>query len=167
MHTMRLTRRILTVFLFLVGSGMAAAAVAQGDQDFLDARTAFERGDRMRLDALAPKLSNHVLAPYVEYWQKKLKLDTATDAEIAAYLDRWAKTPLADRLRVDWLKSLGKRGQWATFAALYPPSTGEDAELTCYGIQYRRLRDGNAALADAKPLWFTCLLYTSPSPRDS
>ena len=33
---------------------------------------------------LAPKLSDHTLAPYVEYWQKKLQLDTSTDAEIEA-----------------------------------------------------------------------------------
>jgi len=131
------------------------AAVAQSDKDFLEARTAFERGDRIRLDALAPKLADHVLAPYVEYWQRKLNLDNATDAEIYAYLARWSKTPLADRLRVDWLKSLGKRGQWATFGALYPLPSAEDTELACYGIQYRRQRDGNAPLADAKPLWFT------------
>ena len=53
------------------------------------------------------------------------------------------KTPLADRLRVDWLKTLGKRGQWSTFAADYPPPAGEDVELACYGVQYRRQRDGD------------------------
>ena len=156
---MRRTRPNLLVALALViavvGFGMPAPAFAQSDKDFLDARAAFERGDGMRLDALAPKLSNHVLAPYVEYWQKKLKLDTATDDEVAAYLARWPKTPLADRLRIDWLKALGKRGQWATFATLYPPPTGEDTELACYGIQYRRQREGNGPLAEAKPLWFT------------
>ena len=29
------------------------------------------------------------------------------------------------------------------FAAEYPPPTGEDVELACYGIQYRRQRDGD------------------------
>ena len=135
--------------------GLATTAFAQSDNDFLDARAAFERGDRTRLDGLAPKLADHPLALYVEYWQKKLKLDTATDAEIESFLTRWAKTPLADRLRIDWLKSLGKRGQWAAFGMLYPPQGAEDTELACYGIQYRRQRDGNGTLADAKPLWLT------------
>ena len=147
------------VVLALVGlaafGSRVPAAFAQSDKDFLDARTAFERGERGRLDALAPKLSDHVLAQYVEYWQKKLRLDTATDAEIDAYLARWSKTPLADRLRIDWLKSLGKRGQWATFGTLYPAPGAEDTELACYGIHYRRQRDGSGILADAKPLWFT------------
>jgi len=37
----------------------------------------------------------------------------------------------------------------------YPPSGAEDTELACYGIQYRRQRDGDAALAAARPLWLT------------
>ena len=155
MHRTRPSRALLLGLVVVVAIGVPPAVCAQADRDFLDARTAFERGDRMRLDALAPKLADHVLAPYVDYWQKKLKIDTAPDDEIAAYLERWQKTPLADRLRIDWLKSLGKRGQWATFAGLYPPPSGEDTELACYGIQYRRQRDGSGALADAKPLWFT------------
>jgi soluble lytic murein transglycosylase len=152
---MRLTTRVLILALCAFGSSFATSALGQGDKDLLAARAAFDRGDRVRLDALAPKLADHVLAPYVEYWQKKLRLDSATDAEIGAYLARWPKTPLADRLRVDWLKTLGKRGQWADFAALYSPTAGEDVELACYGIEYRRQRDGDASLADAKPLWFT------------
>jgi soluble lytic murein transglycosylase len=159
MRTMRRSPRISLFFRALavafIGCGVPAAALAQTDKDFLDARTAYERGDRVRLDALAPKLKDHVLAPYVDYWQIRLGIDTATDAEIAAYLSRWPKTPLADRLRIDWLKSLGKREQWATFGTLYPPPGGEDTELACYGIQYRRQRDGLGPLADAKPLWFT------------
>jgi soluble lytic murein transglycosylase len=130
-------------------------AFAQSDADVLAARAAFDRGDRVRLDALAPKLAAHVLRPYVEFWQLLLKLEGAGDDEIRGYLARWRETPLADRLRVEWLKALGKRGLWTTFATEYPPPTGEDVELGCYGIQYRRQRDGDGALAAAKSLWFT------------
>ncbi|MEO8305261.1 MAG: transglycosylase SLT domain-containing protein [Betaproteobacteria bacterium] len=135
-------------------ASFAVPAVAQGDTDFLAARSAFDRGDRVRLDMVAPKLSGHVLQPYAAYWQLKLRLDTATDDEVRAFLVRWPQTPLADRLRADWLKALGKRGQWTSFAAEYAPSAGEDVELACYAIQYRRQADGDAALAAAKVLWF-------------
>jgi soluble lytic murein transglycosylase len=57
-------------------------------------------------------------------------------------------------MRVEWLKSLGKRAQWSIFGAEYPPPTGEDIELACYGIQFRRARDGDAELAAARSLWF-------------
>ena len=140
----------------LASAALAAAPVrAQTDADFQAAKSAFDRGDRRRLDLLAPALKGHVLAPYVTYWQLKSGLDTADYDTVRAFLTQYANTPLAERLRVDWLKSLGKRGDWTRFALDYPPSAGEDVELTCYGIQYRRLRDGDAALAAAKPLWLT------------
>ncbi len=50
---------------------------------------------------------------------------------------------------------MGSRGDWATFALDYRPSAGEDTELACYAIQYRRQRDPERALLEAKPLWFT------------
>lgn len=135
--------------------GVASPLFAQSDADFIVARSAFERNDRVRLDALAPKLAGHVLQPYVAYWQLKLRLDTAGDDEVREYLTRWPQTPLGDRLRVEWLKALGKRGQWTTFAAEYSPQAGEDVELSCYGLQYRRIADGDSALVAAKALWFT------------
>ena len=141
--------------LFLLFCGAVAPASGFGDKDFVAARTAFERADRPRLDAIAPTLTGHILAPYVEFWQLRLRLDTAGDDEIRGYFTRWPKTPLADRLRVEWLKALGKRGEWTTFATEYPLSASEDLELTCYGLQYRRQRDGDSALNVAKPLWFS------------
>ncbi len=136
-------------------SVIAAAAPEPSDADFLAAKVAFDRGDRAKLDILVPRLAGHVLESYAEYWQLKSSLDTAGDAEVRAFLARWPGSPLVDRLRTEWLKSLGKRAQWDTFGAEYSPAAGEDLELACYGIQYRRQHDGNAALAAAKPLWFT------------
>ena len=139
----------------LLLAGIAAPAIAQSDADFLAARAAFDRGDRVKLDALAAKLSAHLLQPYVAYWQLKLRLDTANDDEVRAFLARWPQTPFSDRLRVDWLKALGKRGSWATFGAEYSAQPGEDIELACYAIQYRRSTDGDDALKAARTLWFT------------
>jgi soluble lytic murein transglycosylase len=152
MATMHGLRPALALALSIHG-GLVLGAPA--DADFLAARAAFERGDRPRLEALAPKLAGHVLEPYAAYWRISLKLDAATGDEVSAFLTRWPDTPLADRLAVEWLKQLAKRGQWPDFAAAYPPRNGEDVELTCYAIQYRRARDGDGALAAAKPLWLT------------
>ncbi len=137
-----------------IGGGLAQAA-SRADADFMAARAAFDRGDGGRLEALAPQLAGHVLEPYVAYWRLKVKLEGAADDEVRAFLARWPDTPLADRLQVEWLKLLAKRGQWAAFATLYPPRNGEDVELACYAIQYRRSLDGDGALAAAKPLWLT------------
>ena len=142
----------------LLCAGVAAPSLAQTDADFLAAKVAFERADRVKLGKLAPKVRGHLLEAYVEYWQLslqlKLAIDDASPAGIHAFLDRYPDTPLAEKLRVEWLKALGRKGDWSQFAVDYPPPSAEDVELACYGIQYRRQRDGDAALADAKPLWF-------------
>src|SRR4030095_6574487 len=162
--TMGTVHRILLILLALAtlafAQGGARAAPEPSDEDFLAAKAAFERGQRTRFEVLAPKLAGHVLEGYVEYWQLSLHLDTAGTDEVQAYLSKWPESPLADRLRADYLKVLGKRADWVAFGAMYPPPAGEDVELACYGIQYRRMQEGSAALAAAKPIWFTA--QTSP-----
>ena len=122
----------------------------QSDADFLAARAAYDRGDWARLDALAPPLAAHPLARYVEFWQIDSRIDSASAQAVHDFLARYPDGPLADRLRSDWLKSLGKRGDWTDFAVDYPPPSGQDTELQCYGIQYRWQRDGAAALRGGK-----------------
>ena len=138
-------------------SGKAANGVAT-DADFLAAKAAFDRQDAGRLAALIPRLAGHLLEPYVEYWSLNLRLAAAgpvPHADFRRYAERWPDAPLVDRLRVEWLKAAGKRADWSAFALEYPPAAGEDTELACYGIQYRRQRDGDAALGAAKALYLT------------
>jgi len=146
--------RALCLAAFLL-AGSPHPSFAQSDADFLAAKAAYEKGDRGKLTALSSKLRGHLLESYVEYWRLKLAIDDATPAAIRDYLDRYRDTPLAEKLRVDWLKTLGKRGDWIRFALDYQQASAEDVELACYGIQYRWQRDGDAALAGALPLWFT------------
>jgi soluble lytic murein transglycosylase len=148
-------RWLLPLFGALVALPSGPAAADAGDAEFSAARSAYEQADRARLDALAPRLATHVLRPYVDYWRLRLGLGSATDEDVRAFVDAGVAPPLVEQLRVEWLKLLGRQGQWSRFAVYYPPPAGEDAELACLGVQYRRQRDGDAALAAAKPLWFT------------
>lgn len=150
-----LARLTQAVFVALAALGAALPALAQSDADFLAARAAFDKGDRAKLNALAPKLSGHVLAPYVAYWQLKLGLEEASPQAIWTYLERYPNTPLADRLRADWLKLLGRKSLWARFAQDYAPSVNDDIELACYNVLFQWQRDGESALSAAIPLWFT------------
>lgn len=139
----------------------ATSAFAQTDADFLAAKAAYDKGDRARLGTLAPKLNGHVLAPYVGYWQLKLGMDDASPEAIRTFIDRHPNTPLADRLRADWLKYLGRRANWSRFGADYaPPLNADDVELACLTVLYRWQRDGDGALGEATPLWFS----GSPTP---
>jgi soluble lytic murein transglycosylase len=134
---------------------LAAHAWAQSDADVLRAKDAFDRGDRARLAALAPALEGHVLEPYVMYWQLTLGLDEADPEQVRRFLAREAGSPLADRLRVEWLKSLGKRGAWADFEHDYTGIGGDDLELSCYLWQDRLRGEEKRVPDDARAAWFT------------
>ncbi|MEO8536337.1 MAG: transglycosylase SLT domain-containing protein [Betaproteobacteria bacterium] len=157
-----MTRTILHPWSERLRAAVAAIAVAaapavfaQSDGDFVAAKSAFERGDTRALDALASSLSGHVLARYVEYWQLKSHLNDASPEMVKSFLGRYPDGPLAERLRVDWLKALGKRGDWPSFAASHASYAGDDSEIACYAAQMRYQRDGAVALAAVKSLWFT------------
>lgn len=134
----------------------AQPAAAAPDADIVAAKAAFDRGDAPTLAALASRTRNHVLAPYVTFWQYELQLDSTDPAALRAFLQAWPGTPFADKLRADWLKALARRGDWVQFAQDYvAPPNADDVELACAGILYRRQRDGDGALRDAQPLWYT------------
>src|ERR1700694_5546559 len=158
---LRVTGRSATALAMAAGLAASfanfAGARAQAqptDADFAVARDAFHAGDAARLDKIAPRLKGHLLESYVESWQLRLKLDDADPERVRSFLTRREGGPLADRLRGEWLKSLAKHEQWTLFAAEYPRRAGDDTELGCDAIQWQRIREGDAALDLARPLWF-------------
>lgn len=149
------TRALRRLASALALFGLAAHALAQTDADVLRAKDAFDRGDRRRLDALAPQLKDHLLEPYVTYWQLKLGLDDADPAAVQGFLARNAGSPLADRLRVEWLKSLARRGSFDLFDQEIGSVVGDDLELACLAAQRKDRPLADAAREALRAAWFT------------
>jgi soluble lytic murein transglycosylase len=149
------TRTAVTAIALIALAGTMSVHAEPTEADFIVARDAFRAGDAVKLDRVAPRLKDHLLESYVVYWQIRLKLDEASPERVQAFLERNDGRPLADRLRVEWLKSLARRGEWASFAVQYPRRVGEDTELACYAIQWRQTQQGDAALDEARPYWLT------------
>jgi soluble lytic murein transglycosylase len=124
------------------------------DESFLAARDATQAGNRARLEQLAGELQGHELAVYVDYWRLQLDMKSAPDAAaVTAFLTGNAGDYLAEKVRGDWLKQLGKQRQWAVFDAEYPALAQPDRELVCYALQSRLARGDRGALDEAMPLW--------------
>jgi soluble lytic murein transglycosylase len=121
---------------------MAAGAprldVQPGPQaTLLDAREAFRKKDRARLAALSDQAAaeRNPLAMWVDYWELTNRLGDAEQSELSAFAQRWSGTYVEDRLRNDWLLELGRRRDWANFAAEYPRfRMNDDREVTCYAL---------------------------------
>ncbi len=131
----------------------ANASATALDDAFLAARDAARTGDSKRLDQLAPRFQGHVLEPYLQYWRLKIRFDSRDPEEIRRYIVMNRDTPLSNAVRRDWLKLLGKNGQWDVFNTELPALIGEDIEVTCYALQ-SRVRTDSQALREARPLWF-------------
>ncbi len=145
---------VLCCFATLAGT-VAEAVSLSTDTDFLAARDAFRVGNSRKLDSYAQRLKRTPLEVYVAYYQLRLHLEDADPAAVKAYLARPEDTPMIDRMRGEWLKVLGNKKQWELFDSEYPRLLNEDAELNCYALQSRRRTQEEAALREARNLWFT------------
>ncbi len=92
--------------------GASVTPEGPGDSAFLEARTAFTRGESVRLGRAMAAMDAHPLKPWAEYWQLRLRLDGDDAADVPGFLERQAGSYLADRLRSDWVKKLGEKGDW-------------------------------------------------------
>lgn len=130
------------------------AFAAPGDDDFLAMRDALRGKDKTKLEGFAQRLKGHVLEPYAAYWLMREQLDDAEPAAVRAFLAEYKDTFVAERLRAEWLKRLGKEQQWSLFEAERSALAEPDTEIQCYALQ-SRVRGDAAAVREAKPLWFT------------
>jgi soluble lytic murein transglycosylase len=143
----------LLVFLFCLRPATADPL----DETFLAARDAARAGDRARLERLAGELEGYGLSPYVDYWRLQLGLKDADAQAIRAFLADNEGGYLAEKMRGDWLKQLGRQGKWTLFDAEYPALGQPDQELACYALQSRLLRGDAGALDEAMPLWLALI----------
>ncbi|HEY5635557.1 MAG TPA: hypothetical protein VIS77_01545, partial [Burkholderiales bacterium] len=143
----------LTVSLLVLGLAFAAPAGAGSDEAVLAAHAAYRNGEAGKLARHAQAFEGHVLAPWFEYWRLKLRLEEAATPDIHDFLARHVGSYLADRLRADWLKVLGKRADWARFGQEFAPLTLEDRDVRCYALAARLVNEDRSALEEAQKVW--------------
>ena len=120
------------------GTGVALLALAvfshtafASDAAVKDAAEGFRFGESKRVNAALAQARGHLLEHYVEYWALRLRIDTASAAEIERFLRATAGTAVGDRMRVDWLKQLGRTGDWARFEQVGQGFDTDDSEIAC------------------------------------
>ncbi|MFH1045325.1 MAG: transglycosylase SLT domain-containing protein [Pseudomonadota bacterium] len=124
------------------------------DEIFLAARAAARAGDYDKLAKYDAQLQGYLLEPYVKSWMLRARLEDAGAEELRAFLARQQGSFLAEQVRKEWLKLLGKQQQWDVFRTEFPLLVGDDNEVTCYALQARwQLRD-ESALAEARAQWY-------------
>lgn len=142
----------------LLGAALVApqaACAAPGDSTIVEAREALRKKDRSRLAAAraAAIAANHPLAMWADYFELNNRLAEAQQSELDAFYARWPSTYVEDRLRNDWLLELGKRRDWANFAAEFPRfRMNDDREVSCYALMLDH-QAGKDVKDDALAAW--------------
>lgn len=129
---------VLTIAPVAAPAWAQTASSDSADEAFLAARDAYAAGNRERLAAMSARLDGHPLAPYAEFWQLTLRLrDGETegiDADVRRFFARHADTYIADRLRMEWLRARGARGDFAGYEreAALQIWNHDDEQVACY-----------------------------------
>ncbi|MEY5097787.1 MAG: hypothetical protein RJA36_506 [Pseudomonadota bacterium] len=148
---------ILTAFALpaaLLGTPAAASAQNGAERVLQEMREAFRKGDSRTLRENLPRLQGHPMEPLATYWELRNRLDSASNDEVRAFLSRWAGSYYEDRLRNDWLLQLGRRGDWANFAAELPQyRMNDDREVQCYALLGDYLRNRTPVAEQVRQLW--------------
>ena len=127
-------------------SARAGSNFGTDDDTFVALREAVRRDDGATAFALADRLPNYTIPSYIDYYRLKVRLREATPGEVRAFLTRYERTAIADRLRNDWLLELGRTRNWALFDEQYPQFVlNDDAQLKCYALLSSALKGQRVA----------------------
>ncbi len=132
---------------------MARSGTDAKDEALLAAFDAYRAGDAIKFSKQAAKLHGSVLAPWIEYWRLSFGLEDAKPEDVAPFFQKYGDTYAAERLRSDWLKVLGKRGDWAHFDAESQLLPRADLEISCYRFSSRIAQGDEGALKEAASVW--------------
>lgn len=145
--------------LLILSLVLALPALAQDGRDaaFVAAREAFRAGDRNKLERATAQLGNHELAPYVENYRLRMWMEQGDSASLRDFLERNDRSYVAEKLRADWIRWLGKRSTWNEVDSEYPKLLAPEADVTCYHQQARLARDDLGVLDEVEKLWLTQL----------
>ena len=143
------------IFSFMNPALGQTNAQNKADDVILEMNQAFKKNDKNQLSRLLPRAKGHVLESWAAYWELRVRLDQASDAEIQQFLSQYAGTYAEDRLRNDWLLQLGRQREWRTFAQEYPRfRMNDDREVRCYALATDGFISKPETAAELKRLWY-------------
>lgn len=144
--------RMTVLWVLAVWALAGSASAHASDAAVKDAAEGFRLGEHSRVNAALPLTRGHVLEGYVEYWAIRLSIQTASGETIDRFLEKHGGTAVADRLRTDWLKHLGRSDRWDEFARLSAGFASDDPEVECLRATHS-LRNGAADVGVPGGVW--------------
>lgn len=147
------SRFSITVLAFLVSLAAPYAHADAGD-DFLAARSAWAAGEARKYERAAGKVpADSVFQPYLAYWSVVRQIED--DAKVADFLASYPGSWLAEKLRAEWLRSLGKRELWPAYLAEFAKLEKPETTHLCLARRAELALGDRASIKDATAMWLS------------
>ena len=60
-----------------------------------------------------------------------MTMDQGDSTALRGFFERYERSYVAEKLRADWIRWLGKRGMWAEIEVEYPKLLAPELDVTC------------------------------------
>ena len=124
---------VLTTLILGLSPSTQAASRYEQRADYRRALDHLTAGRMQAFRSLRSGLEEYALLPYLDYYELRSRLSSASAKEVLGFRAEHADLPVADIVYYRWLKRLGSQRHWRTFLDNYQPST--DPELRCYHLR--------------------------------
>ncbi len=129
--------KLILVLLALALSPLNAYAYIS--KDFASQRSLFmqveadlKKGKLMSYQKHKHTLQAYPLYPYLKYELLKSAIADIKHSDVSAFIKTYHDSPLANKLRVEWLKTKANKKQWADYLIAYDKDANNDLELQCH-----------------------------------
>jgi soluble lytic murein transglycosylase len=120
------------VLLLLAGHAWATPIETQRSH-YKQALKALKAGRLTEFERLQGQLLDYPLHPYLIHARLRRDLKHADTAEVRSFLSTHGELPIADDLRRDWLRRLGREGRWQDYRHDY--RNQKAADLHCFSLR--------------------------------
>jgi soluble lytic murein transglycosylase len=98
---------------------------------FIQVEAELKKGKMNSYRKYKQALINYPLYPYLKYELLRSMIKDVRHSELSAFIKSHPDSPLADKLRNEWLKSKAAKQQWTEFLLAYELEAKNDIEMQC------------------------------------
>ncbi len=120
---------------------------------YQDARRELAKGNYSQFKQLTARLQDYPLYPYLEYADLVAHPTRMQSKSVSRFLKHYGDTPMAGKLRSNWLNQLRGRGDWKRYVRYYSPQLTSVEHACNYHYGLYRLGRHQEAIEGGLKLW--------------
>lgn len=120
---------------------------------FLQAEAAFSNNNLLLYQVLKNRLKHYPLYAYLEFAELNKQKSSVSLHRFNAFITKYYDSPLATKLRTQWLQTKLQDEDWSGFLQAYQKSTDPSLQCSALWAQLQTSTDKKPILEQIQPLW--------------